>query len=183
MNPILNTMVEIGEYSPVMSPDAQDFNRLSPLVHRTVLWSAGLYIVGSTHKGVNQSSKYVTQVQDFNRLSPLMHRTVLRSAGQYIEGSTHKGVNQHSKYITEVQQQRPESPTVTLTWHECKYKVHELLPEVHPQEEFMCLVFKRMPGERCTSGGVYILNVFTRMPGESYHRQLRSLLLYLCYVF
>ena len=25
--------------------------------------------------------------------------------------------------------------------------------------------------------------VFTRMPGESYHRQLRSLLLYLCYVF
>ena len=25
--------------------------------------------------------------------------------------------------------------------------------------------------------------VFTRMPGESYHRQLRSLLLNLCYVF
>ena len=25
--------------------------------------------------------------------------------------------------------------------------------------------------------------VFTRMPGESYHRRLRSLLLYLCYVF
>ena len=25
--------------------------------------------------------------------------------------------------------------------------------------------------------------VFTRMPGESYQKQLRSLLLYLCYVF
>ena len=38
----------------------------------------------------------------------------------------HKGVNQHSKYITWGQQQRPESPTVTLTWHACKYKVHKL---------------------------------------------------------
>ena len=26
-------------------------------------------------------------------------------------------------YETQVQQQRPESPTVTLTWHVCKYKV------------------------------------------------------------
>ena len=31
--------------------------------------------------------------------------------------STHKGV-------TQAQPQRPESPTVTLTWHACKYKVH-----------------------------------------------------------
>ena len=30
-----------------------------------------------------------------------------------------------SKYRTQVQQQRPESPTVTLTWHACKYKVHK----------------------------------------------------------
>ena len=41
----------------------------------------------------------------------------------------------------------------------------------------------------CTSGGVYVplvefmYLVFTRMPGESYLRRLRSLLLYLCYVF
>ena len=35
----------------------------------------------------------------------------------------HKGVNQHSKYVTQTQQ-RPESPTVTVTWHECKYRVH-----------------------------------------------------------
>ena len=28
--------------------------------------------------------------------------------------------------MTQVQQQRPQSPTVTLTWHVCKYKVHKL---------------------------------------------------------
>ena len=38
--------------------------------------------------------------------------------------STYKGVNQRSKYVTQVPQ-RPESPTVTLTWHACKYKVHK----------------------------------------------------------
>ena len=40
--------------------------------------------------------------------------------------STHKGLNQRSTDVTQVQQQRPESPTVTLTWHACKYKVHKL---------------------------------------------------------
>ena len=39
---------------------------------------------------------------------------------------THKGVNQRSKYVTQVQLQRPESPTVTLTWHACKYKIRSL---------------------------------------------------------
>ena len=34
----------------------------------------------------------------------------------------------------------------------------------------------------CTSGGVMCL-VFACMPSESHHRRLRSLLLYLCYVF
>ena len=29
----------------------------------------------------------------------------------------------------------------------------------------------------------YMYLVFTRLPGESYRRRLRSLLLYLCYVF
>ena len=43
--------------------------------------------------------------------------------------STNRGVNQHSKYINQIQQQRPESPTVTLTWHACKlYMVHKLHP-------------------------------------------------------
>ena len=37
-------------------------------------------------------------------------------------GSTHKGVNQRSKYISQVQ---PELPTVTLTWHASKHKVHK----------------------------------------------------------
>ena len=40
--------------------------------------------------------------------------------------STSKEVNQRSKYATQAQQ-RPESPTVTLTWHACsKCKVHKL---------------------------------------------------------
>ena len=30
------------------------------------------------------------------------------------------------KYVTQVQQQSAESPTVTLTRHACKYKVHKL---------------------------------------------------------
>ena len=40
--------------------------------------------------------------------------------------STHEGVHYRSKHVTQVQQQRPKSPTVTLTWHACKYKVHKL---------------------------------------------------------
>ena len=43
-----------------------------------------------------------------------------------VNKSTLKGVNRRSKYVTQVQRQKPESPTVTLTWHECKYKVHQL---------------------------------------------------------
>ena len=43
--------------------------------------------------------------------------------------STHKGVNQCSKGVTQTQQQRPESPSVTLTWHASKYKVHKLHQE------------------------------------------------------
>ena len=40
--------------------------------------------------------------------------------------STHKGVHQRSKDVTQTKQQRPESPTVTLTWHASKYKVYKL---------------------------------------------------------
>ena len=28
--------------------------------------------------------------------------------------------------VTQIQHQKPEWPTVTLTWHACKYKVHKL---------------------------------------------------------
>ena len=53
---------------------------------------------------------------------------------------------------------------VTLTSHACtKYKVHKLQ-------------------QRCILKDVYE-DVNTRMPGKSYRRRLRSLLLYLCYVF
>ena len=40
--------------------------------------------------------------------------------------STRKGDNQRWKDVTQTQQQRPESPTVTLTWHACEYKVRKL---------------------------------------------------------
>ena len=40
--------------------------------------------------------------------------------------STRNGVTLCAIYVTLVQQQRPESPTVTLTWHARKYKVHKL---------------------------------------------------------
>ena len=59
---------------------------------------------------------------------PILKREVLKIPGRNFNSfeSTHKGVNLRSKYVTQVQQQRPESPTVTLTWHACKYKVHKL---------------------------------------------------------
>ena len=40
--------------------------------------------------------------------------------------STHKGVKQRSKDATQRQQQRPQSLTVTFTWHAGKYEVHKL---------------------------------------------------------
>ena len=45
--------------------------------------------------------------------------------------STHKGVNLHPKDFTQTQQQRPESPTVTLTWHASKYQGHKLHQRTH----------------------------------------------------
>ena len=61
-------------------------------------------------------------LQNHNKLTNLKQNEAQSARAE----STHKGVNQRSKYVTEVQQQRPESPTVTLTWHACKYKVHKL---------------------------------------------------------
>ena len=40
--------------------------------------------------------------------------------------SPHKGLNQRLEDVTQAQQQRPELPSVILTWHACKYKVHKL---------------------------------------------------------
>ena len=50
-------------------------------------------------------------------------------------------------------QQRHESPTVTLTWHASKYKVHKL-HQMYILVEFVYLLFTHMPVEsyhRCTS--------------------------------
>ena len=74
--------------------------------------------------------------------------------------STNKGVNVRWKDVTQTQQQRPESPTVTLTWHASKYKIHEL----HQRYIYLPLV-------------EFMYLVFIWMPGESYRRPLRSLLL------
>ena len=53
--------------------------------------------------------------------------TLSTKKGTYQTQNQHtKGVNQHSNYATQVQQQWRESPTVTSTWHVCKYKVHKL---------------------------------------------------------
>ena len=93
--------------------------------------------------------------------------------------STNKGVNWRSKYVTQVQQQRqqqrPESPTVTLTWYAFKYKVHKL----HQRYSFRMYLFLKMYLFENVPLVELMYLVFTRMPGESYRRRLRSLLLYL----
>ena len=66
----------------------------------------------STHKGVKSHSQQ----------SP--SKIIKQQTNKHTK-STRKGVNQRSKYSTQVQL-RPESPTVTLTWHACQYKVHKL---------------------------------------------------------
>ena len=105
-----------------------------------------------------------------------------------------------------------ESPTVTLTWHACKYKVHKLHKRMYlwwslctlytsggvylpciPLVEFIYLVYLWWSlFTLYTSGAVYVpciplvefmCLVFTPMPGESCCRRLRSLLLCLCDVF
>ena len=55
----------------------------------------------------------------------------LEGYGLIIAESTHKGVNWRWKCVTQVPQQRSESPTVTLSWHACKCKVHKLHLKVH----------------------------------------------------
>ena len=43
-----------------------------------------------------------------------------------------------SKDVTQTQQQRPEWPTITLTWHASKYKIHKLLQR-YIRSSFLCL--------------------------------------------
>ena len=89
--------------------------------------------------------------------------------------STCKGVNQHSKDVTQTKEQRPELPTVTLTWHASK------LQENAPLVEFIHLVYLSEETNYCVwfffnsmdNKQSYLLITYT--PGVSYHRQLRSL--------
>ena len=91
----------------------------------------------------------------------------------YVNESRHKGVNQRSKYVTQVVQQRLELPTVTLTWHACKYNVHKLHQRYILKEKSK---EKSSEKNRLFEKELYlwwtefIYLVFTRMPGESYRR-------------
>ena len=77
-----------------------------------------------------------------------------------------------STWITyKVQQQRPDLPAVTLTSPACKYKVQKL----HQRYTLLFCGTEDVPLVE------FMYLVFTRRPGECYHRQLGSLLL--CYVF
>ena len=62
--------------------------------------------------------------------------------------------------ITQVQQQRPELPTVTLTWHACKYKVHKLHQRCTLKEKQAAGVFSResssWPSNQTKMGGLSV---------------------------
>ena len=91
--------------------------------------------------------------------------------------------NQHTRKLIcgskdvpiQAQQQRPESLMVTLTWHGCKCKVHK-----YHQRYILCTDTKVFEDKPLVE---FMYLVFTRMPGESYCWQLRSLLLRLLRCF
>ena len=83
--------------------------------------------------------------------------------------STHKGANWRWKYVRQVQQQRPESPTVTLTWHACKYKVHKLHQRYILKKGCPPLAYILFADVLLVE---LMYLVFTRMSHESYRRQL-----------
>ena len=60
------------------------------------------------------------------KYSPKENRTRIQNNNK-TNSTTIKWDNYRSKYVTQVQQQRPEPPTVTLSWHACNYKVHKHL--------------------------------------------------------
>ena len=68
-----------------------------------------------------------------------------------------------------------QSPTVTLTWHACKYKVHKL------HQKYIIEDYLHKHHQRYNLDDVprveFMYLVFTPVPGESYCRRLKSLLL------
>ena len=61
-----------------------------------------------------------------------------------------------------IKQQRPEWPTVTLTWHACKYKVHKLHQMYILCLWFTYLVFTRMPVELPWATQVFVVVLVLR---------------------
>ena len=147
----------------------------------------------STRKGVNWRSKYVTQIQQQRPESPVV--TLTWHAYKY---KVHK---LHQRCILQILEDVPLVEFMSLVF---THMPGEIL-RMHLWWS-LCTLYLHACQVRfwgCTSGGVYVpciytharwdfedvplvefmYLVFTRMPGESYHRQPRSLLLYLCYLF
>ena len=82
------------------------------------------------------------------------------------------------KYFLASCDRQPGTPSLTLTWHACKYRY--VSDKLH-QRYILCTycVHQRM----YLWWSLYVYTVFIGMPGESYCGQLRSLLLYLCDIF
>ena len=65
---------------------------------------------------------------------------------------THKGLHQLSKDVTQTHQQRPELPTVPLTWHASKYKV----PKLHQRY----ILFR----PKTTTSSIFFLEDINKVP-------------------
>ena len=72
--------------------------------------------------------------------------------------STHKGINQHLKlkYLTQIQQQRPESPTVTLTWHVFTHKQKKQMRLINWKNSFL-LQCSRSDKLLCITGSSFLV--------------------------
>ena len=118
----------------------------------------------STHKGVDQRSKVVTQAQQQRPESPTENVPL-------------------AEFLYLVFTRMPGESYLRVPLVEFMYLVFTRMPGESylsvPLVEFMYLVFTRMPRESYLSVPVveFMYLVFTRMPGESYRRRVRSLLL------
>ena len=69
------------------------------------------------------TERHVVKFHDITASQCIMLKKCVYVCYCPIKISANKGVNQHSKDIRRTQHQRPESPTVTLTWHASTYQV------------------------------------------------------------
>ena len=79
-----------------------------------------LYVIIISRKTFSADHAFYIYIYIFNKLQA--HETFCLGRKE----PPHKGVNQRSRNVTQTHHQRPESPTVPLTWHASKCNVHEL---------------------------------------------------------